>query len=121
MKKVFPLIVFLITLSVLGITFIQMSWIHNSVELRKQQREQDMLHAIRQIKDVLYSSFLMNSGVIGYMNPDSRDYYLQTFTIEAIAPEDVTKIIESALRRYNIREPFEYAVTNIFQTETVKS
>lgn len=121
MKKVFPLIVFLITLSVLGIIFIQMSWIHNSVELRKQQREQDMIHAITQIKDALYNTFMMNEGVIGYINPDSRDYYLQNFTIERIPPDEVTRKIEAALRRYNIREPFEYAITNIFQTETVKS
>jgi hypothetical protein len=32
MKKVFPLIVVLITLSVVGILFIQMSWINNAIK-----------------------------------------------------------------------------------------
>lgn len=121
MKKVFPLIVILITLSVLGITFIQMSWIHNSVELRKQQREQDIIHAVTQIKQSLYDSYLFNVGKIGYMSEDSRNFYLQSFTIEAISPDEVTRIIDTALKRYNIREPFEYAVTNIFQTEILHS
>lgn len=121
MKKVFPLIVILITLSVLGITFIQMSWIHNSVELRKQQREQDIIHAVTQIKQSLYDSYLFNVGKIGYMSEDSRNFYLQSFTIEAISPDEVTRIIDTALKRYNIREPFEYAITNIFQTEILRS
>lgn len=121
MKKVFPLIIILITLSVLGIIFIQMSWIHNSVELRKQQREQDIIHAVAQIKESLYNTYLFNVGQIGYLNQDSRDFYLQSFTVERIPPEEINRKIDTALKRYNIREPFEYAITNIFQTETIKS
>lgn len=121
MKKVFPLIIILITLSVLGIIFIQMSWIHNSVELRKQQREQDIIHAVAQIKESLYTTYLFNEGQIGFLNQESRDYYLQGFTVERIPPEEINRKIDTALKRYNIREPYEYAITNIFQTETIKS
>ena len=121
MKKVFPLIIVLITLSVLGIIFIQMSWIHNSVELRKQQREQDILHAITQIKQSLYDAYLFNTGRIGFINEDSKNFYLTGFTVEIISPEEVTSKIDTALKRYNIREPFEYSITNIFQTDIVKS
>lgn len=121
MKKVFPLIIILITLSVLGIIFIQMSWIHNSVELRKQQREQDLLHAITQIKQSLYDIYLFNTGRIGFINEDSKNYYLTNFTVEIISPEEITTKIDTALKRYNIREPFEYSITNIFQTDIVKT
>ncbi len=121
MKKVFPLIIILITLSVLGIIFIQMSWIHNSVELRKQQREQDLLHAITQIKQSLYDIYLFNTGRIGFINEDSKNYYLTNFTVEIISPEEITSKIDTALKRYNIREPFEYSITNIFQTDIVKT
>lgn len=121
MKKVFPLIIVLITLSVLGIIFIQMSWIHNSVQLRKQQREQDLLHAITQIKQSLYDAFLFNAGRIGYVNEESKQFYLQSFTVEMISQDEVTWKIDTALKRYNIREPYEYAITNIFQTEIRKS
>src|SRR5690606_13834043 len=102
MKKVFPLIIILITLSVLGIIFIQMSWIHNSVELRKQQREQDILHAITQIKQSLYDTYLFNTGRIGFINEDSKNYYLSAFTVEIISPREIASKIDTALKRYNI-------------------
>lgn len=121
MKKIFPLIIFLITLSVLGIIFIQMSWIHNSVELRKQQREQDLAHAKTQIKRSLHDEFLFKQGNIGFMNEESRQFYLMDFTVEALSKDEVTQMIDTALKRYNIREPFEYAITNIFQTQVMKS
>lgn len=121
MKKVFPLIIILITLSVLGIIFIQMSWIHNSVELRKQQREQDILHASTQIKQSLYDVYLFNRGSIGFLNEDSKNFYLLNFTVDQIPQEEIKNIIENALKRYNIREPYEYSITNIFQTDIVRS
>lgn len=121
MKKVFPLIIVLVTLSVLGIVFIQMSWIHNSVELRKQQREQDLAHAKTQIQRSLHDAYLFKEGNIGFMNEESRMFYLQNFTVEALQEDEITKLIDTALKRYNIREPFEYAITNIFQTEIVRS
>ena len=40
MKRVFPLIVLLITLSVLGILFIQMQWIKNAILVKKDQYAQ---------------------------------------------------------------------------------
>lgn len=121
MKKVFPLIIFLITLSVLGIIFIQMSWIHNSVELRKQQREQDIQHAKTQMIRSLHDDYLFKTGNIGYMSEDSRYYNLQGFTVEVLSQEEITKRIDTALKRYNIKEPFEYSITNIFQSQLVRS
>lgn len=121
MKKVFPLIIFLITLSVLGIIFIQVSWIHNSVELRKQQREMDMEHARSQIVRSLQDAYLFKTGNIGFMNEESRQYYLQPFTVEVLPQEEITQKIDTALKRYNIKEPFEYSITNIFQSQLVKS
>ncbi len=121
MKKVFPLIVVLISLSVLGIIFIQVSWIQNSVQLRQKQRNQDLEHAITQIRESLYDAYLFNTGEIGYLSPESRQFYLQSFTVDYIPKTELTRRIDTALKRYNIREPFEYSVTNIFQMPTVSS
>lgn len=121
MRKVFPLIIILITLSVLGIIFIQMSWIHNSVQLRKQQREQDLVHAITQINQSLHDAYLFKNGNIGFLNEESRQYYLLGFTVEYLSREEITQKIDTALKRYNIREPYEYTITNIFQSQIVKS
>lgn len=121
MKKIFPLIIFLITLSVLGIIFIQMSWIHNSVELRKQQREQDLEHAKTQMIRSLHDLYLFKTGNIGFMNEDSRQFNLQSFTVEALSEDEISERIDTALRRYNIKEPFEYSITNIFQSQLLRS
>ena len=121
MKKVFPLIVVLISLSVLGIIFIQVSWIQNSVQLRQKQRNQDIEQAITQIRESLFDAYLFNVGEVGYLNPPTRQFFLQNFTIEYIPQTEVTRSIETALKRYNIKEPFEYSITNIFQMPTVTS
>lgn len=109
------------TLSVLGIIFIQMSWIHNSVELRKQQREQDVAHATTQIKRSLHDIYLFKTGNVGFLNEESRQYYLQGFTVAVIPEEEVARKIDAALKRYNIKEPYEYAITNIFRNIITQS
>lgn len=121
MKKVFPLIIVLISLSVLGIIFIQVSWIQNSVQLRQKQRNQDIEHAVTQIKESLYDSYLFNIGEIGYLPPETRDFYLRSFTVDYIPKSEITLKIDTALKRYNIKEPFEYSITNIFQMPIISS
>ena len=58
MKKIFPLIVVLITLSVVGIIFIQMSWINNAISLRQNQHEQDLNHAPNEIRKELHDLYM---------------------------------------------------------------
>lgn len=114
MKKVFPLIIVLTALSVLGVFFIQLSWIKNSVKLRQQQHKQDLLHATTQIKESAWRLFLLKQGYIGFINEDSRQYYLKDFTIQLLTKEEVDEIVAKSLKKYNIKEPYEYSVTNIF-------
>lgn len=121
MKKVFPLIVVLISLSVLGIIFIQVSWIKNSLQLRQQQRILDLEHAEFQIKESLHNLFLYKSGYLGYINEETKQKLLIPFTVEYISPDEIHEKIESALNRYNIKEDYEYAITNIFQMQIIKS
>lgn len=121
MKKVFPLIVVLISLSVIGIIFIQMSWIRNAISLRQKQHEQDINHAISEIKEGAYNKFLVKTGDIGYLNQETKMYHLQNFTAQVLLEEEVHEIIQSALVRNNLKEPFEFAITNIFRTPIMKS
>jgi two-component system, OmpR family, phosphate regulon sensor histidine kinase PhoR len=121
MKKVFPLIVLLITLSVLGIIFIQMSWIRDAIKLRQGQRKQDIEYAMNQIKEMAWRSYLIKSGNIGYLDEESKMYYLQDFTIQALSNDEMKLIIDTSLRKYNIKESYEYGVTNIFQVPVKSS
>lgn len=116
MKKVFPLIVFLITLSVLGIIFIQMSWIRDAIKLREQQHQQDIDYALNQTKEMLWTRYITKSGYIGYMNEESKMYYLRGFTVQVLADEEIQSIIDTSLKKYKVKEKYEYAITNIFKT-----
>ena len=46
MKKLFPWIVVLITLSLAGIIFIQVNWIKNAINMRQEQFDQRMFEAL---------------------------------------------------------------------------
>lgn len=121
MKKVFPLIVFLITLSVLGIIFIQISWISDAIKLRQNQRKQDIEYALNQIKEMAWRSYLIKSGNIGYLDEESKMYYLQDFTVQMLSNDEMKMIIDTSLRKYNIKERYEYGITNIFQVPVKSS
>jgi two-component system, OmpR family, phosphate regulon sensor histidine kinase PhoR len=121
MKKVFPLIVVLISLSVIGIIFIQMSWINNAISLRQKQHEQDISHAISEIKEGAYNEFLKRTGDIGYLNQETKMYHLQNFTSQILSQEEISDIIKASLERNNIKEPFEFSITNIFRTPIMES
>ena len=116
MKKVFPLIVVLITLSVLGIIFIQMSWIRNAIDLRTQQHDQDIATAVQRIKDELYAKFLLNEGWI-VTDENSRTFFLQNyFSIQkGFTKTEIDDIIEQNIRKSNIREEFDYAIIDIYR------
>lgn len=46
LKKIFPIIIALITLSLLGIIYIQFSWIRNAAHIKKEEKEQKMTEAV---------------------------------------------------------------------------
>lgn len=118
MKRVFPLIVLLIALSVVGILFIQMQWIQNAVLVKKEQYEQYRRNAIRTIQTQLNDLFLYKySQQTGFVqvNELSRQRTLSVyFTTQLLSDEEVHDLIQKALRANNIKTPFEYNITNIF-------
>jgi two-component system, OmpR family, phosphate regulon sensor histidine kinase PhoR len=120
MRKVFPLIIVLITLSVLGIIFIQMSWISDAIKLRQNQRREDIDYSIAQIRDLTHRQFLIKQG-IAWLNEDSKDFYLKDFTSQILTDDEIDQIIQRSLKKYNIKEPYEYVITNIFRTPIHKS
>lgn len=120
MKRVFPLIVVLITLSVLGIIFIQMSWIRDAIKLKQQQRTQNLENAISQIREFAYNKYLRRNN-IGYLDEESKNFYLQNFTVQALQEDEIADIIDQSLKKYNIKDPYEYSVTNIFRVPIVSS
>lgn len=114
MKRVFPLIVLLISLSVFGIIFIQMLWIKSAIDLRKQQHDNDIAAAMNSIKEKIYDRFMVKSREF---TPDdeSKMYYLrQYYSSEYFSDNEISNIIDYNLKKHNIRFPFSYEITNIY-------
>jgi two-component system phosphate regulon sensor histidine kinase PhoR len=120
MKKVFPIIVVLISLSVLGIIFIQMSWIRSAISLRKQQHEQDIAFALSQIKDGMYDRYATKLRM-NFSDEASRLYYMKDFSSEFLTKEEINLIVSQSIRRANIKEPYEYMITDIFRNPLSQS
>jgi len=116
MKKVYPLIIALITFSVLGILFIQMSWIKNAMYLKKEQYNHDIEKSLDEARNMAYNSYINGQGYNpDQIDEDNKNWLIQTrFTAQAIPPEEMRMIIDQAMRRNNVKQPFEYCITNIF-------
>lgn len=120
MKKVFPIIVLLITLSVLGIIVIQMSWIRNAIDLRKQQHEQDINTAITRIREELYQRYFAKEGEYP-ADENSKIYMLGGFSTNFFTKEEIDQVIDQSIRRSGIKEKYEYEILDIFQNPVFMS
>jgi len=121
MKRVFPLIVLLITLSVLGIMFIQMSWIRNAIYLKQTQFEREVQNSLLLARESIYSSFIrMNNLYIP--DEDSKEHYLeQKFTSQSFTKEEILQIIDRSLKKDGISQKFEFCITNLYKLPIVMS
>ena len=122
MKRIFPLIVVLITLSVVGILFIQMSWINNALKLKNEEFLRGVDNAMIETKKALQDKFVSKNGA-DFFNEESRQFFLQNnFRIDGVLTRDeVQQVIEQQLRQNNIKEPFEFCITNIFKLAILQS
>ena len=85
MKKIFPLIIVLITLSVLGIMVIQMSWIKNAITLKREQFKKEIDRSLVESRDMIQESFLNKSTEV-FVGQSSRQHALEeTFTAMAFS------------------------------------
>ena len=122
MKRILPLIVVLITLSVVGILFIQMSWIKNAILLKNQEFERGVDNALTQTKKAIQDRFIYKSQAIIFTE-ESRVYFLRNnFRVDGVFTQDeIQDIIEKQLRQNNVKEPFEFCITNIYKFVILQS
>jgi len=124
LKRVFPLIILLIVLSVLGVVFIQMSWIKNAIVVKREQYQKDVDVAAKQVKENIISRYIekaRRAGRILLTSEDIQFFLDREFTIQAFSEEEVRQVIDQRLRANNIRQPFEFSVTNIFRYPVLSS
>ncbi|MBS1584220.1 MAG: HAMP domain-containing histidine kinase [Bacteroidetes bacterium] len=121
MKKIFPLIIVLITLSVLGIMVIQMSWIKNAITLKREQFKKEIDRSLGDSRDMIQERFIAKVPQVP-INLDYRQNMLRNlFTSQVFSKDEVQQILESTLRKNNIKQPFEFAIYNIYNTPVIAS
>jgi len=122
MKKIFPLIVVLITLSVAGILLIQMLWINNALKLKHEQFQREVEKSLKDAAEAIQDQFLSKQPTT-YLDKKSQQYFLENnFTTQGFFSRDeLHGIIENALRQNNIKQTFEYCVLNIFKNPVFSS
>ena len=119
MKKTFPVIFVLIALSILGILFIQISWLQGLMFLQKNQLSDKLNQA-----GVLVSNDVskkVNSG-LSFRLPKkglglNDDYHLHNFEETTISDiynyKEMQKKIQLALEKYGLSDlPFEFAIAD---------
>lgn len=125
MKRVFPLIVVLITLSVFGILFIQMQWIKNAIQVKRDQYSLSQKKAMTEIQTKANELFIEKRGQQTGEYPVGRamiQKVLETeFTVQNFSTEDMQRIVDESLRDNGIKTPHEFGVTNVFGYTIISS
>lgn len=116
MKKVYPLIIFLITFSVLGILYIQMSWIKNARYVKNEEYLHDIEKSLIDVRESCHNSFINAEGFNpAQLDEANKEFLITTkFTAQSIPPDEMNMIIVQAMKTHGIKQPFEFCVTNIF-------
>jgi two-component system phosphate regulon sensor histidine kinase PhoR len=116
-KRIFPIIIVLITLSLLGIIYIQISWLRNMLLLRQDQVEQKVEDIARQVGDELaqYKEVAPSSGMRpftpledGYPFDFTRPYSVANRFTTA----ELYKMIQEAFVANKMEDiPFQFGLT----------
>ncbi|SFD14489.1 two-component system, OmpR family, phosphate regulon sensor histidine kinase PhoR [Chitinophaga sp. CF118] len=120
LKKVFPIIVVLITLSLLGIIYIQVNWIYNASIVRREQMEQRMISFINNVREqmLLRQAPPMRFKVDG-ARATERGLVIDKFELKALFNENISdrfttdevqKLIAKGLRDAHLDTTFEFAI-----------
>jgi two-component system, OmpR family, phosphate regulon sensor histidine kinase PhoR len=129
MKRVFPIIIILITVSLLGIIFIQVSWIRIAAKGREEQLNEKLFTIVQQVGEELVSQKsvaptlkrkLPNMQFPG----DAIDIYKQFSVANRFTEYEIREKIQREFNKNNLQKTgFEFAVAseNVFGHYEIKS
>ena len=103
MKKIFPLIIVLITLSLIGIILIQVSWIKSMIVVEEKQFKDKLMDATTQVGSELaeYKGNMLSQGSTTF--PWKQDQ----FSLDMLRPTTVASRFTAAQLNEKIRKAFE--------------
>ncbi|MFM2385988.1 MAG: hypothetical protein RL660_745 [Bacteroidota bacterium] len=107
MKKTFPIIVTLITISLLGIIYIQVNWINNTLKVRQEELSTKTLASMERVKNAILSEkrrymLRLNGGEESSVNGISAKDIFNTF--------DMKSLVQSKLEEQGLKLEFEYSL-----------
>jgi two-component system phosphate regulon sensor histidine kinase PhoR len=112
MKRVFPSIVILITLSLIGLMLLQMSWIQNVLQVQKQNYYFDLENAyvgiVKGIKEKLVSTVGVNPNKADWESAEASNYFWEQ--LNTIPSEEIDMIIKQELEKNHIDLSYEFAI-----------
>ncbi len=116
----FKLIATLITLSLVGIIFIQVSWIQNSLSLRKEQFSEDVKSALYDVSEEIHTR---KDSLADNANPIISRMYSTFLSVEnTMNNDEIKSLIHYNLKKHGIySDKFEYCVKNKFGQSTLYS
>lgn len=120
MKRTFPIIIILISLSLFGLILLQVSWLQNLLEVTKSQLDNNLTEVgasvSKDLSKTVYTGQLLRLPRRGGLT-FSSDFHLHMLkppTVEEkFTPQEVQTKIKSAFEKENIKNvEFEFAITN---------
>jgi two-component system phosphate regulon sensor histidine kinase PhoR len=95
-----------------------MQWIKNAIQIKKDQYTTSRQKSMVEIRNGTEDHFLQKrfeiTGIELVNKAAKRHALVNEFTVQLFTADEMREIIYQTLRRNNIKQPFEFAVTNIF-------
>jgi two-component system phosphate regulon sensor histidine kinase PhoR len=110
-KKIFPVIIVLIVVSLLGIIYLQVDWISGTMKLKREQYDHDIHSSFNEIRIAINKR--KDNTILGFsirFQPMSFGNYIPTNTV--IRDYEMKELIRTEFKKHNIRQPFEYCIRN---------
>ncbi len=123
MKKIFPIIICLISLSLLGIIFIQVNWIQNMIKVKEDQLDERVERALKKSGQKLLSlsaekTFPFKTTEI-LANPFSGDGIHRNNILSQVTNTELRELISKAFSEEKLTVPdLEYSVSSSTQTSS---
>jgi two-component system phosphate regulon sensor histidine kinase PhoR len=110
-KKIFPVIIALIVVSLLGIIYLQVDWISSTMKLKKEHYVSDIYASLSNVSQAIQEK--KDQSILGFQlqfQPMSFGKFIPTSTV--FKNYEMQELIKSEFKKNNIRQPFEYCIKN---------
>src|SRR5215213_4983679 len=123
MKKIFPIIFILISLSLIGIIYIQVNWLYTMIENKQEELQAKVVKAMGVVGEELVQERgslpnLKNNTKPGFSWPSDQflKELMRPSTIgEKYTDFEVAEKLQKAFKTEGLKEtPFEFAITSTF-------